>query len=59
MWQSIAAIFKLVWTEYLFSQFLLCLQISLNGLEILCLMIDRMGEEFKPYVTTGTSEFFT
>ncbi|XP_053408709.1 CLIP-associating protein 1-like isoform X4 [Mercenaria mercenaria] len=27
-------------------------KISLNGLEILCLMIDRMGEEFKPHVTT-------
>ncbi|XP_036366143.1 CLIP-associating protein 1-B isoform X15 [Octopus sinensis] len=27
-------------------------KISLNGLEVLCLMVDRMGEEFKPYVNT-------
>ncbi|KAL4229386.1 hypothetical protein ACF0H5_012425 [Mactra antiquata] len=27
-------------------------KVSINGLEILCLMIDRMGEEFKPHVTT-------
>ncbi|XP_052805188.1 CLIP-associating protein 1-like isoform X10 [Mya arenaria] len=27
-------------------------KVSLNGLEILCLMIDRMGEDFRPYVTS-------
>ncbi|GAB1609449.1 CLIP-associating protein 1-B-like isoform X4 [Argonauta hians] len=27
-------------------------KISLNGLEVLCLMVDRMGEEFKPYINT-------
>ncbi|XP_050407354.1 CLIP-associating protein 1 isoform X3 [Patella vulgata] len=26
--------------------------ISVNGLEVLCLMVDRMGEEFKPHVST-------
>ncbi|KAH9492417.1 hypothetical protein Btru_051059 [Bulinus truncatus] len=26
--------------------------VSLNGLEVLCLMVDRMGENFKPHVTT-------
>ncbi|GFN83018.1 clip-associating protein 1, partial [Plakobranchus ocellatus] len=26
--------------------------VSLNGLEVLCLMVDRMGEQFKPHVTT-------
>ena len=31
----------------------LIFQISVNGLEILCLMVDRMGEDFKPHVTTG------
>ncbi|XP_067686711.1 CLIP-associating protein 1-like isoform X14 [Haliotis asinina] len=28
------------------------LMISVNGLEVLCLMVDRMGEEFKPHVTS-------
>ncbi|KAI8767147.1 CLIP-associating protein 1 isoform X2 [Biomphalaria glabrata] len=28
------------------------LTVSLNGLEVLCLMVDRMGENFKPHVTT-------
>ncbi|XP_048238505.1 CLIP-associating protein 1-like isoform X29 [Haliotis rufescens] len=27
-------------------------KISVNGLEVLCLMVDRMGEEFKPHVTS-------
>ncbi|XP_055860572.1 CLIP-associating protein 1-like isoform X3 [Biomphalaria glabrata] len=27
-------------------------KVSLNGLEVLCLMVDRMGENFKPHVTT-------
>ncbi|KAL8621729.1 hypothetical protein ACOMHN_061864 [Nucella lapillus] len=27
-------------------------KVSVNGLEILCLMVDRMGEEFKPHITT-------
>ncbi|BFZ22654.1 hypothetical protein BsWGS_25692 [Bradybaena similaris] len=27
-------------------------RISLNGLEVLCIMVDRMGENFKPHVTT-------
>ncbi|XP_076456220.1 CLIP-associating protein 1-A-like isoform X4 [Babylonia areolata] len=27
-------------------------KISVNGLEVLCLMVDRMGEEFKPHITT-------
>ncbi|XP_012939187.1 CLIP-associating protein 1-A, partial [Aplysia californica] len=27
-------------------------KVSLNGLEVLCLMVDRMGEQFKPHVTT-------
>ncbi|XP_041372233.1 CLIP-associating protein 1-like isoform X7 [Gigantopelta aegis] len=27
-------------------------KISVNGLEILCLMVDRMGEGFKPHVTS-------
>ncbi|GFR69186.1 CLIP-associating protein 1 [Elysia marginata] len=26
--------------------------VSLNGLEVLCLMVDRMGEQFKSHVTT-------
>ena len=29
-------------------------QVSVNGLEVLCLMVDRMGEEFKPHITTGS-----
>lgn len=29
------------------------LQISLNGIEILSLLIDRMDDHFKPHVTTG------
>lgn len=33
------------------------LQISLNGLEVLCLMVDRMGENFRPHVTTGKLSF--
>jgi len=27
-------------------------KVSLNGLEVLCLMVDRMGEQFKTHVTT-------
>ncbi|PVD35984.1 hypothetical protein C0Q70_02954 [Pomacea canaliculata] len=27
-------------------------KVSVNGLEVLCLMVDRMGEEFKPHITT-------
>ncbi|KAL5010946.1 hypothetical protein ScPMuIL_013251 [Solemya velum] len=27
-------------------------KVSINGLEVLCLMVDRMGEEFRPHVTT-------
>ena len=33
------------------------LQVSVNGLEVLCLMVDRMGEEFKPHVTTSKFTF--
>jgi hypothetical protein len=33
---------------------LICVfQISLNGLEVLCLMVDRMGEDFKIHVSSG------
>lgn len=28
-------------------------QISINGLEVLCLMVDRMGEDFKPHISSG------
>ncbi|KAK7497575.1 hypothetical protein BaRGS_00011215, partial [Batillaria attramentaria] len=28
------------------------LTVSVNGLEVLCLMVDRMGEEFKPHIST-------
>lgn len=28
-------------------------KISMNGLEILCLMVDRMGEDFKIHVSSG------
>ena len=31
----------------------LSFQISLNGLEIVTLMVNRMGENFRPYVHTG------
>ena len=34
--------------------FVCVFQVSVNGLEVLCLMVDRMGEEFKPHITTGS-----
>ena len=37
--------------------FICLLQVSVNGLEVLCLMVDRMGEEFKPHVTTSKFSF--
>ena len=49
----------LLWTmknsfQHAFADLCVCVfQVSVNGLEVLCLMVDRMGEEFKPHITTG------
>lgn len=31
------------------------LQISLNGMEVLCLLVDRMGENFQRHIPSGES----